>query len=223
MSPSCLPFFSSSTMLGLPAAATKVGNQSRPDMMPFSTLPAGTLPGQRMMAGTRKPPSRAVPLPPAKGVCPPSGQVKFSAPLSVVKTTIVSSSSPLSLHIFHDRADDVVELSHAGFLNRSSRFPSCACASYFSREVRDDVHARRVEPQEERLAVGLRLVDELERVIEDLVVHRLHPLRDRACRRPRSSACRSCPSAAARSDRRCRWPSVWTMLRGPTVAEQSCG
>ena len=40
----------------------------------------------------------------------------------------------------------------------------------------DDVHPRRVEPDEERLVVALRLVDELERVVEDLVVHRLHPL-----------------------------------------------
>ena len=38
-------------MFGLPAAATKVGNQSSPEMIPFSTLPAGTLPGQRTMAG----------------------------------------------------------------------------------------------------------------------------------------------------------------------------
>src|SRR5215510_7887178 len=37
--PSCLPFFSSSVMLELPAAATRVGNQSSPEMMPFSTLP----------------------------------------------------------------------------------------------------------------------------------------------------------------------------------------
>jgi len=46
------------------------------------------------MQGTRKPPSSAVPLPPANGVWPPSGQVKFSAPLSVVKATIVLSSKP---------------------------------------------------------------------------------------------------------------------------------
>ena len=44
-------------MFGLPAAATSVGNQSRPDMIPFSTVPAGTLPGQRIIAGARKPPS----------------------------------------------------------------------------------------------------------------------------------------------------------------------
>ena len=69
-------------------------------MSPFSTLPAGTLPGQRTMHGTRKPPSSTVPLPPANGVWPPSGQVKFSAPLSVVKTTIVLSSTPRSFSFF---------------------------------------------------------------------------------------------------------------------------
>ena len=41
-----------------------------------------------------------VPLPPANGVWPPSGQVKFSVPLSVVNTTIVSSSTPMSLSFF---------------------------------------------------------------------------------------------------------------------------
>ena len=41
----------------VPAAAMKVGNQSSPEKMPFSTLPAETWPGQRMMQGTRKPPS----------------------------------------------------------------------------------------------------------------------------------------------------------------------
>src|SRR6266581_3017809 len=84
-------------MFGSPAAARKVGNQSSPEMMPFSTLPAGTLPGQRIIAGTRKPPSKTVPLLWANGVCPPSGQVKTSVPLSVVKTTMVLSSTPMSL------------------------------------------------------------------------------------------------------------------------------
>ena len=55
-----------------------------------------TWPGQRMMAGTRKPPSKDVPLVALKGVMPPSGQVKTSAPLSVVKMTIVFSVSPMS-------------------------------------------------------------------------------------------------------------------------------
>src|SRR5215831_7472136 len=71
-------------MSGFPAAATSVGNQSSPEKMPFSTDPALTCPGQRMMAGTRKPPSKLVPLVPLNGVIPPSGQVNTSAPLSIV-------------------------------------------------------------------------------------------------------------------------------------------
>src|SRR5262249_56290389 len=63
-------------------------------------LAAGTRPGQRRIIGTRKPPSIAVPLPPANGVWPPSGQVKFSVPLSVVNPMIVFWSSPLSLRYF---------------------------------------------------------------------------------------------------------------------------
>jgi len=78
-------------MLGLPAAATNVGNQSSPEIIPFSTLPAGTLPGQRIIAGARKPPSMTVPLLCANGVCPPSGHVKTSVPLSVLNTTMVYS------------------------------------------------------------------------------------------------------------------------------------
>src|ERR1700722_8103771 len=49
-------------MLGLPAAANKVGNQSSPEMMPFSILPAGSVPGQRIMGGPREPPPLIGPL-----------------------------------------------------------------------------------------------------------------------------------------------------------------
>jgi hypothetical protein len=79
-----------------PAAARSIGNQSSAENMPFSTVPALTLPGQRMIAGARKPPSMTVPFVPLKGVMPPSGQVNTSAPLSVVKMTIVLSASPES-------------------------------------------------------------------------------------------------------------------------------
>jgi len=33
-------------MLGFPAAASKAGNQSNPDIMPFDTLPAGIFQAQ---------------------------------------------------------------------------------------------------------------------------------------------------------------------------------
>ena len=68
--------------------------------MPFSTVPGLTWPGQRMMAGTRKPPSLTVPLVFLNGVMPPSGQVNTSAPLSVVKTTMVLLASPMSSSCF---------------------------------------------------------------------------------------------------------------------------
>src|SRR4029434_3380065 len=42
------------------------------------------------------PPSQVFIFEPLKGVVPPSGKVKVSAPLSVVKTTSVLSSSPIS-------------------------------------------------------------------------------------------------------------------------------
>ena len=80
-------------------------------------------------------------------------------PLSVVMTTMVLSSAPMSLS-FHDRTDDVIELGHAGFLLRpailrvTQRF-------VFRREMRDDVHTRRIEPDEKRLAVAFRFVHEI--------------------------------------------------------------
>ena len=83
-------------MVSSPAAANAVANRSGITPSPPDTRPAGSLPGQRAMHGTRNPPSITVPLAPAKGVCPPSGQVKFSAPLSVLNTRSVSFSRPFS-------------------------------------------------------------------------------------------------------------------------------
>ena len=163
-------------MFGLPAAATKVGNQSSPEMMPFSTLPAGTLPGQRTIAGTRKPPSSAVPLPPANGVWPPSGQVKFSAPLSVVKTTIVLSSRPLSSSYFMTEPT----MSSSCAMPASWMLqPFCGVriVSYLSERWVTTCIRVGLSQTKNGLPSLLRLVEELERVLEDLVVHGLHPLR----------------------------------------------
>src|SRR5215470_5028727 len=49
-----------------------------------------------MTAGARMPPSQVFIFEPLNGVMPPSGKVKVSAPLSVVKTTMVLSSCPMS-------------------------------------------------------------------------------------------------------------------------------
>src|SRR5262245_22623464 len=70
------------------------------------------------------------------------------------------------LEVFHDRADDVIELSEAGFGNGPAVFRG-AHRLILGGQVRDHVHSRRVEPQEEGLAVSLGLVQELERVGEN--------------------------------------------------------
>ena len=44
------------------------------------------------------------------------------------------------------------------------------------REMRPDVHAAGVEPDEERLAVAIGAIDEIRRRVEELAVHRLHAL-----------------------------------------------
>ena len=80
------------------------------------------------------------------------------------------------LDVLHDRADDVVELRHPSFLfgpavlRRAHRF-------IFLREMRNDVHPGRVEPEEERLVTCPCAVEELECICEDLIIHRLHAFR----------------------------------------------
>src|SRR5215831_9437891 len=49
-----------------------------------------------MTQGARMPPSQVFIFEPLNGVMPPSGKEKVSAPLSVVKTTMVLSSCPMS-------------------------------------------------------------------------------------------------------------------------------
>ena len=64
--------------------------------MSFLTVPGLMMPGQRTTIGARMPPSQVLSLPPLKGVVPPSGKVIVSAPLSVVKTTMVLLVWPMS-------------------------------------------------------------------------------------------------------------------------------
>ncbi|MNL32567.1 hypothetical protein D3C87_1544280 [compost metagenome] len=83
-----------------PAILTSVGTQSSEAKMSVRTVPGLITPGQRMTSGARMPPSQVVNLPPLNGVVPPSGKVMVSAPLSVVKTTMVLSSWPMSSSFF---------------------------------------------------------------------------------------------------------------------------
>ncbi|MNL31993.1 hypothetical protein D3C87_1538150 [compost metagenome] len=67
-----------------PVAARSVGNQSRPETMPRLISPAGILPGQRTMAGTRNAPSQFEFFSLRKGVVAASGHENWLGPLSVV-------------------------------------------------------------------------------------------------------------------------------------------
>ena len=118
-----------------------------------------------------------VPLLCAKGVCPPSGQVKTSVPLSVVNTAIPLSSTPISFDTLHDNPDVIVELRHAGLVDSPADTQKCQKRFVLRRQMRDDVHAGRVQPQKERLVVGLRLVDKRVRKVAVFIINGFHPLR----------------------------------------------
>ena len=60
------------------------------------TVPGLMTPGQRIAHGTRHPPSQFVAFSPRNGVFPPSGQLLFSAPLSLEYITIVLLAIPSS-------------------------------------------------------------------------------------------------------------------------------
>ena len=136
------------------------------------------------------PPSQVVSLPPLNGVVPPSGKVIVSAPLSVVKTTMVLSSLAHLLELLQHEADVVVHLLHAGFVDA----PVLAAGlthhgQILVRQHGGDVHARRVVPDEERLVGLLRIVavEEVDDLGRNLLVHRLSSAPGSAGPRP----CRS--------------------------------
>src|SRR5512144_1998610 len=97
--PASICFFSPSP-LGPPAMSTKVGTQSSAANIWFVHTPGLMCPGQRTTIGARYPPSQDSPFWPLNGVTLPSGKVIASAPLSVVKTTMVLSSWPMSSSFF---------------------------------------------------------------------------------------------------------------------------
>ena len=83
--------------------------------MLFSTFPAGTLPGQRMIVGTRKPPSYTVPFVARNGVMPPSGQVNTLGAVVGGEDDDGVVGNAKIVERLHEFADRVVDLRHAGF------------------------------------------------------------------------------------------------------------
>ena len=68
-------------MSGSPAAASSVGNQSRPETISLDTSPGLIWPGQRIIAGTRKAPSQLVSFSLRNGVVAASGQENWFGPV----------------------------------------------------------------------------------------------------------------------------------------------
>ena len=81
-------------MSGSPAAARKVGSQSRCETISFETVPGAIRPGQRIRHGTRNAPSQLEFFSLRNGVMPASGQLLMCGPLSVLYMTMVSSAIP---------------------------------------------------------------------------------------------------------------------------------
>src|SRR5271170_7951068 len=84
--------------------------------------------------------------------------------------------NPHVLELLHHCTGDVIKLRHPGFFDGPTVL-GCAHGVVFRRQVRDDMHARGVEPEEERLAVALGFVEERHCIREDLVVNCFHSFR----------------------------------------------
>ncbi len=191
-------------------------------MRPFSTLPAGTLPGQRIMQGTRKPPSMMVPLLCANGVCPPSGQVKTSVPLSVVKMTMVLSSTPMSLSFCITRPTSSSSCAMpASWIVQP--FLELRIAWYLGDRCVTMCIRVGLSHRKNGLLSALALSRNLKREVADLVVHGFHPLRIERSGILDPLLADLAPARIARWRHPRRWPTEWTMLRGPTVFSRSCG
>ena len=121
-------------------------------------VPGLITPGQRMTIGTRKPPSQFVAFSPRNGVLPPSGQDITSAPLSVVKTTMVLSRDAEIVELLQQLSDMAVMLDHAIGIDALA-----GLALDFRLQMRPDMHAGRVEVAEPGLAGPVLAIDEIER------------------------------------------------------------
>src|SRR5215467_272636 len=98
-------------MSGFPAAAMSVGNQSRPEKIPFSTVPGLIWPGQRAIHGTRKPPSPTVPLVYLNGVIPPCENFRAVVCREYNDGVICFAHV---VQVFQQRTNIVVHISHPG-------------------------------------------------------------------------------------------------------------
>ncbi len=162
-------------MVVLPAAARKVGNQSRPEKRPFCTGVRRDLAGPAQDARHAEAAfdDRPFALRERRRSAIGPGE-EFGAVVGGEH----DDGIVVLAHIFEllqHQSDVVIELGHAGFLFRPAIL-RVARRIPLIREVGHDVHARRVQPAEERLAVRLGLFNELQGEVANFVVHRFHAL-----------------------------------------------
>ena len=153
--------------------ARKVGSQSWCCTMPLAIEPALILPGQRTSSGMRKAPSQLVFFSLRNGVMPPSGQrVPVRAVVGRVHDEGVVGDAELVEQVEH-LADVLVVVDHGVVIGR---LPAPGLAQALRLGVREQVHVRGVEPDEERLAGLVLPLDEVLGGGDELVVAGLHPL-----------------------------------------------
>ena len=171
--PMVAPLSSRSLIVVSPAAASSVGNQSRPENISLETSPGLILPGQRIIAGTRKAPSQFVSFSLRNGVVAASGQENWFGPLSVRVDDDGVVGDAEVVERLQQLADVPVMLDHAvGVLVAGH----AALAAHRRAHVGEDVHARGVHPDEERLARLHLPLHEVDGGGRRLVVDRLHAL-----------------------------------------------
>ena len=106
----------------------------------------------------RKAPSQLVFFSLRNGVMPPSGHEFMCGPLSVEYMTKVLSAMPELVEIVEHLADVLVVVDHRVVIGR---LPASRLAEALGLGVRVEMHVRRVEPDEERLAGVVLALDEI--------------------------------------------------------------
>ena len=151
LSPTSCPSSSFSLTSGSPAAETNVGSQSRWLTISFDTVPAGILPGQRTIAGTRNAPSQFVFFSLRNGVVAGVGpRVHVRPVVGRVDDDRVLGDAEL-VELVEHLPDVLVVVDHRVVVGR---LPAPGLSDAPRLRVRAEVHVRRVDPDEERLAAS---------------------------------------------------------------------
>ena len=158
-------------MFGSPAAATSVAAQSSAEKISLISVCGGTRPGQRTIAGT---PVATLPigvlLTPEGGRTSVGPGERLRAVVGRVDHDGIVGDAEV-VEFLQELSDLPIMFDHAVRIEAES-----GLALRGGLEVRPDVHARRVEPHEERLLVAYRAVDEILRGLHKFFVNRLHAL-----------------------------------------------